>query len=63
MCGALEKIDRRITEIDLDLAEHVRAGTLTPGIKATIDTERDTLYLDRRDHKFLGHEGRGCPDA
>lgn len=63
MCTTLDEINQRIAELGSELAKHVSDATLTAGLKATIDTERDTRYLDRREHKFLGHGGQGCPDA
>lgn len=63
MCQQLSEIEAKISKVNSELTRHVNDGTLTIGIKAMIDAERDTLYLDRRDHKFLGHQGRGCPDA
>lgn len=56
-------IKERIREINSDMTKQINDGTLTTGSKATLQTERDTLYLERRDHKFLGHDGLGCPDA
>lgn len=63
MCQKLEGIEVRIAENNSDLTNRINDGTLTTGSKATWQTELDSLYLERRDHKFFGHDGLGCPDA
>jgi len=62
-CKELESIKAKIAENELNLTKQFNRGTLTTGSKATLQTERDTLCLQKRDHKFLGHGGKGCPDA
>jgi len=63
MCNRAEEIKTSIVDLASKYAKAFWDGSLTTGLKATLDTERDTLYLERREHKFLGHDGLGCPDT
>lgn len=63
MCEKLEGIKAKIVENEAELTNQLRDGTLTAAGKVALDAYRHTLYLEKRDHKFLGHGGQGCPDA
>lgn len=63
MCEKLQSIKAGIAENESELAKQLSDGTLTAAGKAAMDTYRHTLYLEKRDHKFLGHGGLGCPEA
>ena len=63
MCKVLEDNKASHAELDSTVSKAFRNGTVTTRSIATLNAERELLYLERRDHKFLGHGGLGCPDA
>jgi hypothetical protein len=63
MCKVLENNKARHAELDSKVSKAFWNGMVTTGSKATLNAERELLYLESRDHKFLGHGGLGCPDA
>jgi len=63
MCEKLAGIKAGIAENESELTKQLSDGTLTAAGKVALDTYRYTLYLEKRDHKFFGHGGAGCPEA